>query len=68
MAEHRLSGHFFLSKYEYLHSYFLMFYRKIVNGMSGKLLLCRSVMQLKMYTDGPVGMILPHLYAMHVPD
>lgn len=41
-------------------------YRKIVNGMSGKLQFCRSAMLLKTYTDGLVGMILPHLYAMHV--
>jgi hypothetical protein len=41
-------------------------YRKIVNGMSGKLQFCRSAMLLKTYTDGLVGMILLHLYAMHV--
>ena len=39
-------------------------YRKIMNGMSGKVPFCRSAMRLKMYTDGLVGMILPHLYAM----
>jgi hypothetical protein len=41
-------------------------YRKILNGMSGKLQFCRSAMLLKTSTDGLVGMILPHLYAMHV--
>ena len=41
-------------------------YRKIVNGMSGKLQFCRSAMLLKTFTDGLVGMILLHLYAMHV--
>ncbi|KAF5470704.1 hypothetical protein F2P56_011201 [Juglans regia] len=38
-------------------------YRKIVNGVNGKLLFCMSAMWLKTYSDGLVGMISS---AMHV--
>lgn len=43
-------------------------YRKIVNGMSGRLPFCRTAIWLKMSIDGLVGMILFHLCAMHVLD
>jgi len=32
-----------------------------VSGWSGKPLFCKSVMQLKMSTDGLAGMLLPHI-------
>lgn len=41
-------------------------FRKIVNGVNGKLLFCMNAMWLKTYSDGLVGMILTHLCAVHV--